>query len=194
MSYPALHGTVVQLEPLHESHRAGLIVAADDPRIWPYIPQHTDRFNFTQWLAEAYAAQDSGDCVYTVITQDNQRVVGSTRFYDVATVHRRLQIGYTWYHPSVWGTRVNAECKLILLQHAFETLCMHRVGFSVDARNARSLAAVRKLGATEEGVLRKHMITQHGFVRDTVSFSIITAEWPHVKANLRARLAEIFKH
>jgi len=107
----------------------------------------------------------------------------------VVLKHHRVEIGSTWYVPAVWSTRINPECKLLLLAHAFEVLGMNRVSFCTDIRNTRSQAAIAKLGAVKEGILRSHMITQGGRVRDTVLFSIVLADWPAVKAQLTARLA-----
>lgn len=184
-----LQATTIRLEPLHASHHDGLASAADDARIWPYMPQAGAGFDFARWLDDAFAAHQSGtQQVFTVVLQADDRIVGSSRLYDIVPQHKRVQIGNTWYHPSVWGTAVNPECKLLMLRHAFTTMGVHRVGFSVDARNARSLAAMRKLGAVEEGTLRRHMIAQDGFVRDTVAFSITEEEWPTIKVQLQARL------
>jgi RimJ/RimL family protein N-acetyltransferase len=101
--------------------------------------------------------------------------VGSTSYFDIAPLHRRIEIGATWYHPDTWGTTVNPECKLLLLTHAFEALAMQRVAFVTDVLNQRSQAAIAKLGATREGVLRSHMLSQGGRMRDSVLFSIIAA-------------------
>jgi RimJ/RimL family protein N-acetyltransferase len=116
--------------------------------------------------------------------------LGSTRYFHVALEHRRLEIGHTWYLPRLWGGRVNPACKLLLMTHAFEALAMNRVEFRTDGRNRRSQAALRRLGAIEEGVLRRHMIVQHGHVRDTVQFAVTDQDWPAVKNGLEARLGE----
>ena len=105
-------------------------------------------------------------------------------YYHIDRGHRRLCIGYTWLIPEVWGTYVNSECKYLLLKHAFEDLNINRVEFMADARNYRSRAALKKLGAREEGILRQHMILENGYVRDTVVFSIIKSEWPEIKMAL----------
>jgi steroid delta-isomerase-like uncharacterized protein len=102
--------------------------------------------------------------------------------------HRRVEIGSTWYNPDVWGTVVNPECKLLLLAHAFDVLGMNRVSLCTDARNARSQAAIENLGAVKEGILRAHMVTQGGRIRDSVQYGIAVGEWPAVKARLVARL------
>jgi RimJ/RimL family protein N-acetyltransferase len=112
-----------------------------------------------------------------------------TRYLAVEQAHKRLEIGSTWYEPAVWGGPVNPECKLLLMQHAFETLKFHRVEYKTDLRNARSRAAILKLGAIQEGIFRKHMIMADGHVRDSVYFSIVDSDWPSVKAGLQKRLA-----
>jgi RimJ/RimL family protein N-acetyltransferase len=119
----------------------------------------------------------------------DQAVVGSTSYLDAVPRHRRVEIGSTWYTPDVWGTQVNPECKLLLLAHAFEVLGMNRVALCTDALNARSQAAIEKLGAVKEGVLRSHMVTQGGRVRDSVLYSIVLGDWPGMKARLLARLS-----
>ena len=107
---------------------------------------------------------------------------------DITPRHKRVEIGSTWYAPDVWGTRVNPECKLLLLEHAFEVLGVNRVALVTDRLNERSQRAIAKLGALREGVLRAHMVSQGGRVRDSVVFGITTAEWPQVRAGLLARL------
>lgn len=115
-------------------------------------------------------------------------IIGSTRYYNISQEHHRLTIGYTWYIVDVWGTVVNPECKYLLLRHAFETLHINRVELLTDVRNLRSRAAIKKLGAIEEGILRWHMIVEDGRIRDTVVHSIIKSEWPPVKLGIEARL------
>jgi RimJ/RimL family protein N-acetyltransferase len=116
-------------------------------------------------------------------------MVGSTSYMDIDPPNRCVEIGATWYAPSHRGTRINPECKLLLLGHAFETLSCVRVTLKCDSRNLHSQAAIAKLGATREGVLRKHRIQPDGYVRDTVYFSVIAEEWPQVRQSLLDRLA-----
>ncbi len=118
----------------------------------------------------------------------DQKAVGSTRFYNMDYANKRLHIGYTWYTQDARGTAINPEAKLLLLKLAFESLDFNRVEFNADVRNLRSCAAIEKLGATKEGILRKHMIVQGDYVRDTAVFSIIKDQWPAVKDILQARL------
>ena len=118
-------------------------------------------------------------------------VIGGTSYIEPNAQHKRVEIGWTWYRPDHWAGAVNPECKLLLLAHAFDTLGLNRVQLVTDLLNTRSQAAIAKLGATREGVLRSHAITRGGRVRDTVVFSIIASEWPAVKAGLLARLAAL---
>jgi RimJ/RimL family protein N-acetyltransferase len=117
-------------------------------------------------------------------------LVGSTSFLDPLLKHKRVEIGNTWYRPDTWGTRINPACKYVLMTHAFEVWGMNRVQYCTDLLNERSQAAITKLGAVREGVLRAHMVTHTGRIRDTVVFSITRREWPTVKDSLLARLVD----
>jgi RimJ/RimL family protein N-acetyltransferase len=131
---------------------------------------------------------ESRQVSFVVITLSDNKIVGSTRFYEINPEHKKLALGFTWYLPEVWGSLVNPECKLLLLQYAFEVLQVNRVEFFIDSRNARSRAAVKKLGATEEGILRQHIILEDGFIRDTILYSILKSEWPAVLSNNSKRI------
>ena len=131
--------------------------------------------------------------MFTVRLVDSGRVVGTTSLGDVDLVNERVHLGWTGYAPDVWSTAVNPECKLLLLQHAFDDCGFGRVKIQTDAVNQRSQAAIAKLGATREGVLRAHGITRGGRIRDTVVFSVTAPEWPQVKERLLARLAAFEK-
>ncbi|HRJ48186.1 MAG TPA: GNAT family protein, partial [Opitutaceae bacterium] len=126
---------------------------------------------------------------FAVIRRADGRAVGSTSYLDIAPEHRRIEIGWTWLGAEARRTAINTECKYLLLRHAFETLGCGRVQLKTDARNLRSQAAIERIGAKREGVLRRHLVMPDGFVRDTVMFSILAEEWPAVKARLEANLA-----
>jgi RimJ/RimL family protein N-acetyltransferase len=189
----ALDGKFVRLEPLEERHRDAIRPAAQHPEIFtvttsalgplydPYIDNALKRSDGAHDLAFAVLlkAQDSS----------KGRYVGMTRYLNIEEAHKKLEIGSTWYEPSTWGGPVNPECKLLLMRHAFEALKFHRVEYKTDVRNTRSRAAILKLGATQEGIFRKHMIMADGHVRDSVYFSIVDTDWPAVKAGLEKRLA-----
>jgi RimJ/RimL family protein N-acetyltransferase len=119
----------------------------------------------------------------------DKKYVGSTSYLDIAPQHKRIEIGATWYQPDAWGTLVNPEAKLLLLIHAFEVMGVQRAAFITDVLNHRSQAAIAKLGATREGVLRSHMVSQGGRMRDSVVYSIVSGEWPRIRDALQARLA-----
>ena len=184
-----LIGDQIHLEPFDQTHQQELYLAAQDENIWTFnsVKAYSDRFQ--GWFDKAcHAYQNHQQIPYCVRRLSDNKIIGSTRFYDIHADHRRLTIGYTWYIPEVWGTYVNPACKLLLLKHAFETLQFNRVELVTDARNARSRAAIKKLGGIEEGILRQHMILEDGYVRDTVVYSIIHADWEKVRAQLLARL------
>jgi RimJ/RimL family protein N-acetyltransferase len=121
---------------------------------------------------------------FVIIDKESQKIVGSTRFYDISVPNKGLEIGSTWLTPAMWRTSVNTECKYLLLKHCFETIGTIRVQFKTDSRNIRSQRAIERLGAVKEGVLRNHMILPDDYVRDSVYYSIIDREWPVVKLRL----------
>lgn len=182
-----LTGDNIQLESLQENHRQALKEIALDEKISTYSPSL--RLNFDSWFNKALKnLPNYNQLSFIVRTLTNQRIIGTTRFYDISLDNKHLTIGYTWYTPLVWGTVVNPECKFLLLDYAFHTLLMNRVSFNIDSRNKRSIAAVKKLGALEEGLLRQHIILEDGYIRDTCVFSIIKSEWPTIKTNLQERI------
>ena len=174
-----LSGTTLRLEPLTELHREPLRFAAQDERIWEFGIASGLGSAFDSWFDDALRGQNVGTRIpFVVVKTCDSKVVGSSSFLDPSPIHRRVEIGHTWYHPSEWGSSVNPECKYLLIGHAFESLGMNRVSFNVDRTNLRSQKAVLKLGAVQEGILRQHAITYTGRVRDTVVFSISKDEWP----------------
>ena len=185
-----LAGRRVALEPLRDDHASELWAAAQDPRIWEWLPEDASASPaaFGAWFGRASDALRLGQEAPYAVRADGE-IVGSTRYLALERAHLRLEVGYTWYAPGVWGTGVNAEAKLLLLRHAFETLGARRVEFKTDARNERSRAALLRLGAQFEGILRKHMVVRGGAPRDSAYFSVIDDEWPAVRAALEERLA-----
>ncbi|HJZ93862.1 MAG TPA: GNAT family protein [Gemmataceae bacterium] len=190
VTIPTLTGQWVALEPLAPAHRDGLRVAANDERIWEHTLVRASGDGFDPWFDYVLAGRDAGTQIpFAVRRLADGELIGSTSYLDIQVRNKRIEIGSTWYRPDVWQTRVNAECKLLLLTHAFEVLAVNRVALLTDVCNTRSQAAIAKLGAVREGVLRAHMISQGGRVRDSVVFSIVAAEWPAAKERLMARLA-----
>lgn len=188
LDYPALDGRFIRLEPLADGHREGLRAAcAADPDIWatlyPYsmIGEHFDVF----WDG-AMARAAKGALLPYAVMRDGRCVGISCYFPDPP--NRTVEIGGTYFHPNVRGGPVNPEAKRLMMAHAFDGGAI-RVGFKVDALNARSRAAVLKLGARQDGILRAERITWTGRVRDTVVFSVLAEEWPPIRDRLDARLA-----
>jgi RimJ/RimL family protein N-acetyltransferase len=187
---PVLAGRWVRLEPLAEEHREGLRAAADDDRVWEFMLVNGRGPAFDRVFDDALTQRAEGKRLsYAVRWLATGELIGGTSYIDPTPQHGRVEIGWTWYRPTLWAGPVNPECKLLLLAHAFETLGLNRVQLVTDLLNARSQAAIAKLGATREGVLRAHMITRGGRIRDTVVFGITAPEWPAVKDRLLARLA-----
>jgi N-acetyltransferase len=190
LDVPVLTGRVVRLEPLQEHHREALRPAAQDERIWATTLTHAMGPAFDAWFDDAIATSADGTRLpFAVVRQTDGACLGSSSYLDIALDHKRVEIGGTWYHPSVWATSVNPDAKLLLLTHAFDALGCNRVSLVTDASNHRSQAAIAKLGATREGVLRSHMVVHDGRIRDTVVFSIVRSEWPAVRERLLSRLS-----
>jgi len=185
-----LDGRFVRLEPLEERHREAVRPAAQNAEIFTHMTPASGTM-FDPYFDNALRRTTDGhELGFVVWHKAERRAVGMTRYLNIEEAHRKLEIGSTWYEPSVWGTVVNPQCKLLLMRHAFEHLQFVRVEYKTDVRNERSRAAILKLGAKQEGILRKHMIMPGGRVRDSVYFSVIDEEWPAVKAGLERRLAE----
>lgn len=179
----------IKLEPLAVHHRDGMRRAANHTEIWRYMPVPARGEMFDPWFDWSLAlSEQNKEIVFTAINSQTGEPVGSTRFLNIERRHKRAEIGHTFYSPDQWGTRLNPACKFLMLELAFEIWRLNRVELRCDARNVRSRAAISKLGAVEEGVLRKHMIVQDGVIRDSVQFAILDDEWPERKANLLDRL------
>lgn len=181
----------IRLEPLAPEHLEGLIEAASDGKLWNLWytgvprPEEAER-----WLSAALAGQEQGHMLpWAVRDVASGRIVGTTRYHDIVAVIDRVEIGYTWYAKSWQRTRVNTTCKLMLLEHAFETLGCKVVGLRTDRFNLVSQRAIEALGAKKDGVLRHHQARKDGSARDTVMYSILSHEWPDVRRNLEGRLA-----
>jgi len=187
----ALAGKLIRLDPLTVHHLPELQAAGDeDPSLFRFMASNPYlRGGWEAWLAEALEGQASGRYVcWGTTEQSSGRVIGSTRFGDIEPSHGRLEIGWTWLAPSHQRTGANPEAKLLQLRYAFDVLDAGRVAFRTDARNLASRRALERLGAVQEGVLRRHTRMPDGFFRDTVYYSILRDEWPAVRARLAARL------
>ncbi len=185
-----LEGGSVRLEPLAIGHVPALLGAAQDERIWRYTihdPRTPESMN--AYVASALADQERGEALpFAVHHRHAGRIIGATRFHSISARNRSLEIGFTWYAPEFWRTRVNTECKYLMLRYAFDALACIRVELKTDARNDRSRAAILRLGAREEGTLRSKVIMRDGHRRDAVYFSILDDEWPAVRNRLEGML------
>lgn len=172
---------------MEPAHIEGLFEAGRYPEIWTYTQGNLMSIEGTEEYVRAALAKENA-LTFVIENRATGKVIGSTRFYEISKQNRSLEIGNTWLTPGVWRTAVNTECKYLLLKYCFESLGTVRVQFKTDARNLRSQAAISRLGAVKEGVLRKHMIYPNGFIRDSVYFSIIDSDWPSVKDRLEKML------
>jgi len=178
-----LSGRVVRLEPLERRHEEPLWDAAQDPRVWRYMRVRGDesRDAFDAWLESL-----RGDVPFATLVDGVP--FGATSYLNVRPADRVVEIGNTWLAPAAWGTGANTEAKLLLMEHAFERAGALRVEFKTDAANERARAALLGIGATFEGIFRKHMLVRGGERRDSAWYSVIDDEWPAVKAALLQRL------
>jgi N-acetyltransferase len=193
----ALGGSSVTLEPLAEEHRDGLWSAAQPDEIWAWLTRiNKDRDHFDAWFdatlaSNALPAGTPGETgAFAVRRTASGELVGSSRYLGVRRHDRVVEVGWTWFNPSVWRTGVNVETKLLMFTHAFETLGCVRVELKTDARNERSRGAMTRLPARFEGIMRKHMIVPDVGQRDSAYFSVIDTDWPSVRAALQSRLQD----
>ncbi|SRR5579871_4610726 len=186
-----LDGRHVRLEPLTEAHAAPLSEAGLDPELWRLIPYRvTNAEEMLAYIRKTLAAQSAGfEVPFATIDKASGRAIGSTRFMNIDAANRHVEIGATWIAPAFQRTAINTEAKYLMLRHAFEVWRCMRVELKTDALNEKSRNAILRIGAKQEGIFRKHMMTWTGRVRDSVYFSILDTEWPDVKASLEARLS-----
>jgi N-acetyltransferase len=184
-----LEGESVKLQPISLKHLDGLWDAAKPEEIWTYMATKVqNEIQMKQMILTAIEARDKGSQYTFTVFNHEDRIIGSTRFLDISTVHNSVEIGFTWYHPDVWQSKVNTECKYLLLSHAFESWNSTRVQLKTDSRNLRSQKAIERLGAVREGTLRKDRVISDGYVRDTIFYSILRDEWDSVKNVLTSKL------
>lgn len=184
-----LEGRGVRLEPLTPDHELALGDAAADGKLWELGFTSVPRPEQVRaYIEAALAGQTAGTMLPWVVRElSTDTIVGSTRFHDIVAPIDRVEIGHTFYAARWQRSHVNTACKLLLLEHAFETLGCAVVGLRTDLANERSQRAIEALGAKRDGVLRHHMARRDGSARDTVMYSILRAEWPAVRARLESR-------
>ncbi|MDY7226925.1 GNAT family N-acetyltransferase [Hyalangium rubrum] len=185
-----LEGSTVRLEPLRPEHASALASLCED-EVFEFTSQvMRTEADLQAYIAAALRTAEQGtEQPFFIRDRETGAPLGTTRYMTISRADRTLEIGHTWLGRRAWRTRVNTECKFLLLRHAFETLQVMRVQFKTDQRNARSRAAIERLGAKFEGILRNHMLVRGGVVRDSAYYSILDTEWPQVKAGLEERLA-----
>ncbi len=181
-----LSGHGVTLVPLTLEHESGLQAAAADGALWNIrvtsVPEPQDT---RKYIEDALAMREAGHrFAFCVVDEASGRVLGSSSYHDIVPAVKRVEIGYTWYAKSVQRTHVNSSCKLLLMTHAFEMLGCNVVGWRTDNFNFASQAAIERLGARKDGVIRGHALRRDGTIRDTVMYSLRAGEWPEVKAQM----------
>ena len=186
----ALDGDRIRLEPLSLAHIDALSEAGAHDELWRLTrTKAATREGMAEYIELALHEQRQGTALpFVTIDKPSGRVAGSTRFGNIDTANRRAEIGWTWITPALQRTYVNSEAKYLMLRHAFEVWDCVRVELKTDVLNTRSRAAILRIGATEEGILRKHMLAHEGRFRDSVYYSILDTDWPAVRDLLRSFL------
>lgn len=188
MSFPnpqlVLQNRIARLEPLEISHTEELLPVALHESLWRFTSvQITDHASLSRYIHQALEDKQRGVALPFIIrSAATGEAVGCTRFGNYEPAHQRVEIGWTWLSPALHGTGFNRYCKALLLDYAFDTLLLNRVELKTSARNLISQRAMEKIGATKEGILRRHMVQENGEIRDTVYYSFIKEEWPMIKA------------
>lgn len=176
----------ITLEPLALHHEAGLRAAAADGQLWKLrVTSVPEPERTRQYIEDALAMREAGNrFAFAVIASATGQVLGSSSYHDILPAVKRVEIGYTWYAQSVQRSHVNSTCKLLMMAHAFETLGCHVVGWRTDNFNFASQAAIERLGAQKDGIIRGHALRRDGTIRDTVMYSMRSGEWPEARAQL----------
>ncbi|MEB8799659.1 GNAT family N-acetyltransferase [Bacillus cereus] len=166
-------------------------IVEGNKEVWTYLIAKMDSYQDMEHYVQVAIKGFEGetDLPFVVVDQKTNEIVGSTRLYSISNDNKTVELGQTWYHPSVHRTSINTECKYMLLQYAFEDLHMLRVQIKTDLRNEKAQRAIERLGAVKEGVLRNERQLPNGYVRDAVVYSIIASEWPVIKEQLLQKLA-----
>ena len=185
-----LAGKSVRLEPLSLNHLQGLSEVAFDASIWKWNPSAvSNQIDLKNYIESALVDKEKGISLpFATIEQSSNIVIGSTRFGNIDVKNRRVEIGWTWINPNWQRSTINTEAKFLMLRHAFETWNCIRVELKTDVLNEQSRKAILRIGAKEEGILRRHVICDSGRFRDTIYFSILDSEWQDVKNNLMTKM------
>jgi RimJ/RimL family protein N-acetyltransferase len=178
----------VRLEPLTHDHAPGLLAAVSDGALWNLTVTSAPEPDQVKAYIDKGLDMFPLRVPFAVIDASTNEVIGSTSYHDIVAAVDRLEVGYTWYAKSRQRSHVNTSCKLMLMTHAFETLGCEVVGLRTDNLNFASQAAIERLGAHRDGILRHHALRRDGSVRDSYMYSILKSEWPEIKANLERKL------
>lgn len=191
IAQPTLVGKLVELQPLRPEHAAALLNAAADGQLWNMkVTVVPGPETIEKYIAAALEGRQAATVMpFVMIRRDTGLVVGSTRFWKIDRVNRKMEIGHTWLSSSVQRSGINTEAKYVLLAYAFEAMQAVRVQFTTDELNEKSRAAILRIGAKQEGIVRHERIMSDGRKRNSVRFSIIDSEWPEVKAMLQQKMA-----
>lgn len=187
-----LEGSVIRLEPLGLHHVDALYAVGTDPSLWALTLSRVNALaDMESYVAQALADQRDGTALpFATVERSTGRVIGSTRYMNISPAHLRVEIGSTWIAPPWQRTGVNTEAKLLMLRHAFDSLGCRRVELKTSALNMRSRTAMLRIGAVEEGTLRRHMVNPDGSARDSVYYSILDSEWPAARQRLTSMVAK----
>ncbi|MDQ0300404.1 RimJ/RimL family protein N-acetyltransferase [Salibacterium salarium] len=187
--FERLTGDNVVILPMEKTHSKALHDIGQNKIIWTYLPKTIETYyEMSFFVEEALANKEKGLELLFVILDKNGKVLGSSRFLDISSENKSLEIGWTWLTPNVWGTKINTECKYLLLKYCFESLELIRVQFKTDEKNIRSQKAIERIGGVKEGILRNHMICKDGTFRNSVFYSIIKSDWESVKSKLKKNI------
>ena len=173
----------VRLEPLKEHHYPFLLPVAMEKELWKFTSNKIScEADFRRYFDTALAEKKDGTSYpFAVYDKPSGSYAGSTRYANISFAHKKIEIGWTWYHPIFQRTGINKACKALLLNFGFENLKLNRIELKTSSLNLKSQGAMLKIGAVKEGVMRKHMITENGLPRDTIYFSFINDEWPMIR-------------
>ncbi|WP_332646676.1 GNAT family N-acetyltransferase [Lysinibacillus sp. 54212] len=181
-----LEGDIINLVPLEMKYKQQVYEAIKSPDVWKYTWREVKTIDDIEQilLIAVQSKNDVKQLSFIIRGKLSGEVIGTTRIGDIDTANRNVEIGWTWLSPSVWRTKVNTECKFLLLQYCFEELKVLRVQFSISGQNVRSQKAVERIGAVKEGTFRKHRIKADGTIHDNIFYSIVDTEWIDVKGKL----------
>ena len=181
-----LENTRARLEPLQPHHFLKLLPIALVKELWVFTSNFVDsEVDFKRYFDNALAERKAGlSYPFAVYDKISGQYAGSTRYGNISFLHKKLEIGWTWYHPNFQGTGLNKACKVLLLDHGFDVLNLNRIEIKTSSLNLKSQAAILKIGAVKEGIFRNHLITERGILRDTIYYSFIKEEWQAIRNNL----------